>query len=122
MHTKKISFARLIAGYEHWLFISLRLALAIIFIWFGVLKIFGFNPVYDLIYHSMAPILATGAGLVVLGVFETVLGLLLLFNRYIHVTHLLLVVHLLGTFSTFIFGWNVVFDPYFPVLSFPVNS
>lgn len=113
----KISLERIIKGYEHLLFPALRLGLALIFIWFGALKILGYNPVYDLIHHSMAPFLAVGSGLVLLGLFEAVIGLLLFVNKWRHTTHLLLFLHLLGTFSTFVFGWHVVFDPYFPVLS-----
>ena len=95
----------------------LRISLAVIFIWFGVLKIFGFNPVYDLIYHSALPWLAEGIGFVILGTFETIIGLFLLANRNLLLVHGLLVAHLLGTFTTFIFGFSIVFEPYFPILS-----
>jgi putative oxidoreductase len=103
--------------YEDAIVIALRLVLALIFIWFGVLKIFGYNPVFDLVHNSMAPFLAYGNGLIFLGVAETVIGLMLLLNRALFLTHVILALHLLGTFSTFIFGWDIVFDPHFPVLS-----
>ncbi|MEX0919444.1 MAG: DUF417 family protein [Parcubacteria group bacterium] len=103
--------------YEGILVGSLRLTLAIIFIWFGMLKILGYNPVFDLIYYSMVPWFAFGSGLITLGVVETLIGLLLLTNRFILFTHIVLLVHLLGTFSTFIFGWHVVFNPHFPIFS-----
>ena len=99
------------------LIIALRLTLAIIFFWFGALKIFGYNPVYDLIHSSMLPMMAEGAGLIGLGAFEVVIGLMLMINRAVIVTHTVLVLHLLGTFTTFLFGWHVVFDPNFPILS-----
>lgn len=96
---------------------ALRIGIAIIFLWFGALKIFGFNPVFDLIYFSMFPLFAEGLGLVVLGIAEALIGFMLLTNRALLVTHVVLLFHLLGTFTTFIFGWHVIFDPQFPVLS-----
>lgn len=102
--------------YENTLITCLRWSLAIIFVWFGLLKVFGFNPVYDLI-ASVTPFLAEGTGLVLLGVFETAIGVGLLVNKYRTLIHTLLVLHLAGTFLTFITGWSVVFDPNFPVLS-----
>ena len=95
----------------------LRVVIGVVFIWFGALKILGYNPVFDLIYNSMAPFLASGVGLIVLGIVEVFIGAMLLSNRARFLTHLLLVLHLLGTFSTFIFGWHVIFDPYFPILT-----
>jgi putative oxidoreductase len=103
--------------YEDFLITTVRVSIAGIFVWFGALKVLGYNPVYDLIYHSIAPVLASGTGLMVLGLFEVAIGLLLFSNKAIKITHTLLFLHLLGTFSTFLFGWDVVFDPGFPVLS-----
>jgi len=104
--------------YEHLLVTTLRFTLALIFVWFGALKVLGFNPVFDLITNSAMPFLAEGYGLVILGVVEVLIGLLLVLNRALLFTHTIVVLHLLGTFSTFIFGWNLMFDPYVPVLSF----
>jgi len=102
---------------ENFLVKVLRVVIGVVFIWFGALKILGYNPVFDLIYNSMAPFLASGVGLIVLGIVEVFIGAMLLSNRARFLTHLLLVLHLLGTFSTFIFGWHVIFDPYFPILT-----
>lgn len=105
------------AKYEDILIRYLRFSIGIVFIWFGGLKIAGYNPVFDLVYYSMAPFLAAGGGLMALGILEVVIGILLLANRLLIFTHTVLLLHLLGTFSTFIFGWHVVFTPFFPVLS-----
>ncbi|PIQ68243.1 MAG: hypothetical protein COV91_05165 [Candidatus Taylorbacteria bacterium CG11_big_fil_rev_8_21_14_0_20_46_11] len=43
----------------------LRIGLAIIFIWFGLLKVAGYNPVWELV-ASVSPWLAEGVGLMVL--------------------------------------------------------
>lgn len=105
------------ARYENMLVKALRWSIALIFIWFGFLKVLGFNPVYDLIYHSMLPWFASGAGLVTLGVLEMIIGSALIINRHLLFIHAVLILHLFGTFSTFIFGFHVVFQPYFPLLS-----
>ncbi len=44
--------------YEHLLVTTLRFTLALIFVWFGALKVLGFNPVFDLITNSAMPFLA----------------------------------------------------------------
>ena len=109
--------SRFPARYENILMTLLRIVIAIVFVWFGALKILGYNPVFDLIHNSMAPFLAGGNGLIILGIVEIFIGLMLLTNRVLLFTHILLVLHLLGTFSTFIYGWDVIFDPHFPILS-----
>jgi len=102
--------------YQDTLVIALRVSLGLIFVWFGVLKIFGYNPVYDLIYGSF-PIFAEGAGLIVLGVMETAIGIGLLSNLLPLLTHLALVAHLAGTFITFVSAPEIMFQPYFPILT-----
>lgn len=96
---------------------GLRISIAVIFIWFGFLKVFGHSPVADLVEYSLMPFLGAGKGLLFLGVLEVVIGVLLLANKYLAFTYTAIILHLIGTFSTFIFGWHVVFQPYFPVLS-----
>lgn len=94
----------------------LRWSLAIIFIWFGLLKVAGYNPVFDLV-HSVLPFMAAGTGLKLLGIFEVLVGLGLLANRWRLGLHIILVFHLAGTFLTFFTAPSLVFDPYFPILS-----
>ena len=95
----------------------LRVSIGVIFVWFGFLKVFGHNPVSDLVEYSMMPFLGAGNGLLFLGILEVMIGILLLVNKYLVFTYSIVLLHLAGTFSTFIFGWHVVFEPYFPVLS-----
>ena len=102
--------------YEAVLITALRFSLALIFIWFGVLKIFGFNPVFDLV-HSVAPFLSSGGGLILLGVFETLIGVGLAIDKLRALPHVLLILHLSGTFVTSITGIKIVFQPHFPILS-----
>ena len=104
-------------AHEDVLIQALRISIAVIFIWFGLLKAFGFDPVSDLVQYSMAPMFAAGAGLLALGILEMTIGILILSNRFLLLTYSVLILHLVGTFSTFLFGWQIVFDPYFPILS-----
>ena len=94
----------------------LRWSLAIIFIWFGLLKVAGYNPVFDLVY-SVIPFMAVGTGLKLLGVLEVAIGLGLLANRWRVVLHTIIVFHLAGTFITFFTAPSLVFAPHFPILS-----
>ena len=61
------------ARYEDRLITLLRYTLAVIFIWFGGLKILGYNPVVDLVENSIAPFLASRAGPLRPWVFQTLL-------------------------------------------------
>ncbi|OHA21367.1 MAG: hypothetical protein A2849_00005 [Candidatus Taylorbacteria bacterium RIFCSPHIGHO2_01_FULL_51_15] len=94
----------------------LRIALGIIFFWFGALKLAGFNPVYDIVYASF-PFLADGVGNLFLGGFEALIGLALISNAFAKTTHLILIFHLLGTFTVFITAPEIMFDPQFPFLT-----
>ncbi|MBI4137352.1 DUF417 family protein [Candidatus Roizmanbacteria bacterium] len=94
----------------------LRISLGLVFFWFGALKVAGFNPVYDIVYSTF-PMLASGTGNIVLGAVEAVIGILLLLNVFVALAHILLILHLSGTFLTFISAPELMFDPYFPVLT-----
>lgn len=96
---------------------GLRLSLGLIFFWFGILKVFGYNPVYDLVY-AVHPVLVTSAGNFVLGAVEALIGLLLLVNVLPRLTHVALVIHLIGTFLTFVTAPELMFSPHFPILTF----
>ena len=97
--------------------LGLRIALGLTFLWFGGLKVAGFNPVYDIIYASALPLLADGTGFLILGIFEVVIGVGLLLGILPIITDLALVGHLLGTLTVFFTGASVAFSPYFPILT-----
>ncbi len=94
----------------------LRIALGIIFFWFAMLKLSGFNPVYDIVYASF-PFLASGIGNLFLGGLEAVIGVALLLNIFPRTTHAILILHLLGTFGVFITAPQIMFSPSFPMLT-----
>ncbi len=94
----------------------LRIALGIIFFWFGALKLSGFNPVYDIVYASF-PFLADGVGNILLGGLETVIGVALIVNILPKITHAVLILHLIGTFGVFVTAPQIMFEPGFPFLT-----
>lgn len=109
-------FERILPHYEMFLVKALRMSLGIIFVWFGALKLFGYNPVYEIVYASF-PWFADGVGLVVLGVIEVAIGVGLLFHLMPQVVHAALLLHLLGTFTVFISGPSVMFQTFSPILT-----
>lgn len=98
------------------LIVVLRISLGLVFLWFGALKVAGFNPVYEIIVASF-PFFASGVGFAFLGLLETVIGIGLILNLFPVVTHVALLLHLAGTFSVFVLGPELMFNPYFPILT-----
>lgn len=103
--------------WEDYLITGLRISLGVIFIWFGGLKVAGYNPVFELV-NSTFPLFATENGNILLGLFEVAIGAGLLFNLFYIFVHVVLILHLLGTFMTFIYAPELMFNPGFPILTF----
>lgn len=82
----------------------LRVSLGIVFVWFGVLKFFpGVSPAQSLAGDTMVAlsfgILTTGSAVLILAVWETLIGLGLIFGAYLRLTLLLLWLQMLGTLT-----------------------
>ena len=82
----------------------LRLALGIVFLWFGVLKFFpGLSPAQALATDTIGALtrgtLDPGLAVLLLAVWETLIGLGLLFGVYLRVTLFLLWTQMLGTIT-----------------------
>jgi uncharacterized membrane protein YkgB len=95
----------------------MRIALAIIYIWFGVLKIFGMSPAGDLVEKTVFwfnPELF----IPILGVCEVSIGLGLLIRKLIPQTILLLLLHMAATLTPIFFLQSSCFEifPYEPTL------
>lgn len=93
----------------------LRLSLGIVFVWFGLLKVFEVSPVAGFVARTVYwvdPSFFVPA----LGVFEVTLGVLLLLGRMMRLTLLLLVLQMVGTFLTFFILPNVTFQHGNPLL------
>jgi uncharacterized membrane protein YkgB len=87
----------------------LRLALAIIFIWFGALKIFQASPADDLIKRTVYW-LRPEMFLPILGGWEVAIGVCLLFRPLLRVGGLLLALQLPGTFLPLVVLPEVCFE------------
>lgn len=93
----------------------LRISLGIVFVWFGLLKIFEVSPVAEFVARTVYwvdPDLFVPA----LGVFEVTVGVLLLLGKMMRLTLLLFVLQMAGTFLTFFILPNVVFQHGNPLL------
>ena len=80
----------------------LRIAVGVIYVWFGILKIIGASPVADLV-ASMMPFISPQAAVVGMGVAEVALGGLLIAGLFVPWIAAIQIVHLLGTFLVFVF-------------------
>jgi uncharacterized membrane protein YkgB len=76
---------------------ALRIALGVVFVWFGALKVAGTSPVEDLVADTVYW-LPSGFVIPAIGVFEIVVGLGLLFPVALRLTLLLFWAQMLGTF------------------------
>jgi putative oxidoreductase len=93
----------------------LRISLGIVFVWFGLLKIFEVSPVAEFVARTVYwvdPDLFVPA----LGVFEMTLGVLLLLGKMMRLTLFLFLAQMVGTFLTFLVLPNVVFQHGNPLL------
>jgi uncharacterized membrane protein YkgB len=94
----------------------LRLSLALIFFWFGLLKLAGVSPVVDLLRNSI-PFLARSPYIELLGVAEIVIAVGLVIERLANQAASLMILHLFCTLSIAIIAPTVFFSPAFPVLT-----
>src|SRR5262249_52557994 len=83
---------------RRWSITALRLALGAVFLWFGALKIFGSSPIASLIQetYSFMPI---HLFVLILGGWETVIGIGVILKRALRCVLILLGIHLIGTFT-----------------------
>ena len=76
--------------------IIMRIALAIVYIWFGALKIIGLSPAGDLVEETVFWF-KPEIFIPVLGLCEVLIGLGLLIKRLVPLTILLLLMHMIAT-------------------------
>lgn len=86
----------------------LRIALGIVFVWFGALKVFDVTPVGDLVAGAL-PWFDPTWFVPALGGIEVALGLLLFSGRLVGWTCAALVGHLCGTFLVYVMQPDVAF-------------
>jgi putative oxidoreductase len=95
--------------------VALRLSLALVFVWFGALKLTGDSPVEGLIGATL-PFLSTDITLPALGLIEVVLGLAVAVGKAPRLVLLVLAGHLVGTFLSFLTAPHFMFDDGNPLL------
>ncbi|MGB3590181.1 MAG: hypothetical protein WBA16_00715 [Nonlabens sp.] len=83
----------------------LRATIGIVFLWFGFLKFFvASSPAEDIAIATMSKLtfelVDESTLLVLLAVFETLLGVLLMIGKYIKQVCIISILHLFGTFTT----------------------
>jgi uncharacterized membrane protein YkgB len=105
---------RAVAGFmEKWGTRALRYSLAIIFIWFGILKPLGLSPAEPLLRATVAwiPFLSQDAWVAVIGWWEVAIGVTFLFHRTVRIAIALLALQMVGTFLPLVLLPSVVFQP-----------
>lgn len=93
----------------------LRISLAIVFLWFGALKVVNASPVHDLIL-STYPSFPEPFFIVFLGVWEIVIGIGLLFKIFLRLTLALLWLQMGGIFFGFFLTPSLYFFSHNPFL------
>lgn len=89
----------------------LRISLATIFLWFGILKPLGLSPAADLIYATSFWF-TPHTFLQIVGWWEVIIGLTLLFRKTLSIGIILLFAHMIGTFLPLILLPKVVFTKF----------
>jgi len=83
---------------HRWSVPALRIALGLVFLWFGALKVFGVSPITPML-RATYPLMALPAFTVVLGVWEMLIGIGLVFKLALRHALLLMCLHLVGTLA-----------------------
>jgi uncharacterized membrane protein YkgB len=94
--------------YSDWF---LRFSIAIIYIWFGILKPFDSSPAADLVANSIY-FLPREPFFIFLGIWETILGIMFLFPKLTKITFWIFILHMGGTFTPFITLTDTVFTTF----------
>lgn len=114
---------RSVSGFmRQWGITALRTSLAMIFIWFGILKPLGLSPAADLVQATVRwlPVLSAKSWLVLIGWWEVVIGITFLFEKTVRVAIALLFLQMIGTFMPLVLLPEVTFQrghiPYAPTM------
>lgn len=94
---------------RRWSVPFLRISLAVVFIWFGALKIFGTTPVRDLVASTVYWV-DPDWFVPALGVVEALVGLGLLFRVGLRLVLAVLFAQLVGTFLVFVLLPEIAFQ------------
>ncbi len=85
---------------QRWGMTLLRWSLGLVFLWFGLLKVFGASPVVPMVTETYGFVpMAMPTFIVILGLLEVVIGLGLLFKIALRATIALLWIQMAGVFT-----------------------
>ena len=99
------------AEMDRWGVPVLRVAIAVVFVWFGALKVFGISPAGELVAATVY-VVDPALFVPVLGVWEIIIGLCLLYRPLIRLGIVLLFIQLPGTFLPIVLLPEVVFTSF----------
>jgi uncharacterized membrane protein YkgB len=94
-----------------------RIALFIIYFWFGLLKVLGLSPATPMVHGlfekmSMGILIPFDLFIILFGAFEMLIGILFLIGKFRRITLILFVLHMITTiFPLFIMG-GMVWDSF----------
>jgi len=94
---------------------ALRLSLAAVYVWFGLLKLLGDSPVEALV-SSTLPFGNPGTTVRILGAVEVALGVGLLLGKARRLLLIAVIAHLCGTFLTVLMAPKLLFQHQNPLL------
>jgi len=104
---------RITAFMRRWSNPALRLSLAIIFIWFGILKPLGLSPAADMVKATVnwMPLFSADTWLGIIGWWEVAIGVTFLWNATVRLAIALLALQMIGTFMPLVMLPQVTFQP-----------
>ena len=88
---------------------ALRIAIGVVFIWFGALKVAGTSPVEDLVADTVYWV-PSGFVIPAIGIWEIIVGLGLLFPVALRITLLLFWMQMLGTLLVLVVHPGLAFE------------
>ena len=107
---------------RRWGILALRVSLAVIFVWFGILKPLELSPAAPLVRATVGwmPLLSPDGWVAVIGWWEVAIGVTFLFRRTVRIAIALLALQMGGTFLPLVLLPEVAFQaghiPYAPTL------
>jgi uncharacterized membrane protein len=78
-----------------------RLALFVVYFWFGMLKVIGMSaatPLVEKLFTRTVPFMPFSTFLIVFGLFEVLIGILFLFRKTTKIAKVLFAIHMVATF------------------------
>ncbi len=92
---------------------ALQISLAVIFIWFGALKVAGLSPAADLVLATVKwmPFFSPETWLKIIGWWEVIIGVSFLFHKTKRIAIALLAMQMAGTFLPLIILPEITFQP-----------